>query len=281
MHPPASEKSTIEQTRKYTLILRVFVVFLLIAVAVVCGFIANSIITKLEREKGEQHYESVAETALTGARSIALRRHDANEAMASIMANAFPDAEQWPYVALNGYESTATMIARLHNSQFHAFLPVVLPDQVEQFNAFAKQVYKQRRVEPGAGVNTQAFGIWDFATYSSNITKVPVKIDENSTYFTPSFLGSHDPAQYAMFNAASSPYSGAAFHNMMACAADTKNRVKHCSASTDMIPLFNRNSDGPLAVFYSPVLLPNNTERIFGFLSTDFKFMKLLEDVGE
>jgi len=277
VHPPTPENRTLVQTRRYTLVLRVFIVVLLIAIAVVCGFVTHSIVATLEKEKGEQYYESTAETALSGALSISRRRHDANEAVASMMAYAFPDAEQWPFVALAGYGDTVSRIAQLHNTKWHSFLPIVYPEDIPSFNEFAQNVYSD--IGYGDfGFNSEGFGVWRLEEYETGSSKTAVD-PSNSDYFAPFFLGLHNPDEWALFDAASSKYSGGAFKTILAC-AEEGGPDRQCSATTEMIPILFDYAGGPLGIFYSPVFPVNNPEKVMGFLSTDFQFLELLANVG-
>lgn len=111
-----------------TLFLRLVFVASLATAAAICGFVAFRVIRKLEQEVGEQKYESVANSALTTAQEVSLRKIQGGNVMATILSYAFPNKEAWPFVALDGYEVIAGKVANMSASSSQVVAAIVLPE---------------------------------------------------------------------------------------------------------------------------------------------------------
>ncbi|CAB9496965.1 Sensor protein kinase WalK (Fragment) [Seminavis robusta] len=121
-------------------------------------------IRDLQLEIGRQTYESIATSALNSAKAITRRKIAAGDVVESIMSNAFPDANQWPMVALNGYYSTANEVANLasdvNTSMQIGLLVLVEPgEEAYAFEEHAKQYYKDQGYPEDAGTTAAGFGI--------------------------------------------------------------------------------------------------------------------------
>ena len=126
---PDATKADIEAIDSRTNFLRLSLVLSLLASAVICGVVAYRHTDRLEAKLGIQMYESIAATVLKEARSNTLRKAQGADAMASIMRNAFPDASQWPFIALDGYAETASKIAEVSSATAITLIPFVQPEQ--------------------------------------------------------------------------------------------------------------------------------------------------------
>jgi hypothetical protein len=143
-----------------TLTLRLLFVGSMLVAAAVFGGLAFKITKDQEQNTAQQTYKSIALSALEEAQAIAQRKIQGAESLATIWSFAFPQASQWPFVGMKGFSQVATNVALLSSSAGHGFMPIVRPDQVEEFEAHAKQLYQDYEYPETAGESEFGFGIY-------------------------------------------------------------------------------------------------------------------------
>ena len=126
----SSGSTAMEEAQRRTWYLRVVFVVSLLVAAAICGIVSYSVVSNLELSVGTQTYESVAASALKGAQAITHRKLQSSDAMASVLSNAFPNADQWPNVALSGYVDTANRVAKLSQTLSLVMITLLLAGQV-------------------------------------------------------------------------------------------------------------------------------------------------------
>ena len=107
--------------------------------AVVLGWTAHYHQSRSEKELAENQFQAIAERAAFSVRETTLRSQAANAAVATLYANSFPDAEEWPFVSIERYNAIAEPISRTAAGDTGIGLGVVAfmePDQVDDFNVF-------------------------------------------------------------------------------------------------------------------------------------------------
>jgi hypothetical protein len=127
--------------------LRLVFIASLVAAAAVCGAIAFNEVRGLEHEVGIQTFDSVAASALQGAKEATLRGVQVGELMASYFSFAFPNATMWPFVALDGYSVTASKAAKLSTATSLGLLMIVRPDEASLLQNFTRIKGTQRKLE--------------------------------------------------------------------------------------------------------------------------------------
>ena len=132
----------------------------LIVAAVVCGYVSYTVIHGLEDDVATQTYESVATSALVGAQAITARKVQGGHVMASILSYAFPSADQWPFIYLQGYSETSTEIAEFAASTSLALIMLVQPEQATEFETSAQETYNDNGYSDTAGRSEFGFGIY-------------------------------------------------------------------------------------------------------------------------
>ncbi len=111
------------------------------------------------------------------------RRRLAAVTMASIVAEKFPDATQWPFLSLPEFNVIATNLIQASSAIDLLLLPIVRRRDQLEFEDFA---YNYFQSTPQTSQNPNVFfgkGIWSFnqSVFSTNVT-----IDEyNETHFAP------------------------------------------------------------------------------------------------
>jgi len=151
-----------------TVVLRSLLIVSLLTAAGVCAAFSYLSLRNTEREVGIQTYESIAVSALTGARATTQRKIQGSDVMAAVLSYSVPDKASWPMIALDGYIPIASKVAALSSSTTQSLMVFVDPDDSEEWEAHTKQVYIDQGRPENAGVSDFGFGVW--------------KTDEESSY---------------------------------------------------------------------------------------------------
>jgi hypothetical protein len=99
-----------------TVMLRFLLTFSLLLATAVCTAVSFGVLKEAEEEVGRQTYESIAVSGLAGAQAIAKRKIQGSQVMATLLAQVFPDVEDWPLIAMEGYAPIAQRVADLTTS---------------------------------------------------------------------------------------------------------------------------------------------------------------------
>ena len=284
---PVVEKKKQEMCMSRTLFLRSVFVVSLVAAAAVCGFVAFRVIRNLEQEVGAQTYESVANSALTTAQEISLRKIQGGDIMATILSYAFPYKEAWPFVALDGYEVIAGKVANMSSSSSQIVAAVVTPEQREDFETFAQNIYTTHGYPETAGYSDFGFGIWtednetspydDGRVHDVNGTVSP-QSDRN--ILIPLYQHNLLTANSIMANLHSIPAQGHALARILDCAdehASLDSPSPACGFITDFTQLIRR--PGPACIIFKPIYPMNDQTVVVGFTGTSMYLDEVLVNV--
>ena len=140
----------------------VFVVFLLV-VAAVLSILAYYFLNESEQQLVEEQYYSMTARALEVTQSLAKNKlQHGTMVMSRMAAHAYPDADSWPFVFIEGYwDIVAQVIPTSCYTGIH-LAPLVLPEQAAEFETFA---YAKFAETFGANTTMGAYshfgkGIW-------------------------------------------------------------------------------------------------------------------------
>jgi hypothetical protein len=157
---PPTKKETSKFSVSRTVVLRVILISSLVTAAALCATVSYVSLRNTEQEVGRQTYESIAASALRGAKSTTQRKLQGSEVMATLVSFALPDSEMWPLITVDGYITIADNVAKLSSSGTQSLMVLVDPAQASEFEAHTQQVYMDQERPEGAGVNGFGFGIW-------------------------------------------------------------------------------------------------------------------------
>jgi hypothetical protein len=278
-----------EQMSKVYCLRVVFVVSLAVA-AIVCGATAYVVVRNLEIELAEQTYESIASSALKGAQAIARRKFQSCAILALRHEFAFPNASQWPNVALPGFVETGTQLSQLSNSFTFVMNVIVQPEEVPAFEAFARKAYQDEGYPSTAGYSDFGFGIWvvdektsPFPDKRVHDTSGNTTRDDAKHKILAPVLQISSAASFLalLYNPYPDPPRGTAIDSMLDCAAAaarTQPDVKpHCAVITDFLELIN--IPGPAAVLYQPIFPQNDATTVVGMTSASIHWSDVLTEI--
>ena len=146
------------------LILRLLLSVSLVTAVAVCATIAYIQLSKTELRVGKHTYDSIASSALLGAKAITLRKVQGSEVMATLLGHILPDSNLWPYnTNIEGYIPISEKVAKLSSSTTQSmmvFLKEPTPTDIQDFETFAQDSYQEQNRPIDAGVSDFGFGIW-------------------------------------------------------------------------------------------------------------------------
>ena len=162
---------------------RIVFVLTLFAVALVFGLLAFFMWRNEERKLAERQFESIVERALLSAKAFFLRRRQVVVSVASLAEELHPNASQgWPFVTIPGFPTVARNIMETSSPTGSlSFLPLVLPEQLTEFEDFAYDYYERDGYPNGTAIdNTPNFPIRPFGRGVSSASLYP----NGTFYFT-------------------------------------------------------------------------------------------------
>ena len=265
----------------------------LVTTAAVCATLSFVIISDLQLTVAEETYESIASRALQGAQSTTGLKLQGASMMSSIMSYAFPNADQWPFVALSGYTELNKQLAAMSLSAEHGLIHVVDPARtnVTEYEAFMQAYYRDNGFEDHVGYSDFGFGVWKNSANSTyEDGRVPDRTgdttgayESNYTVLTPIVEVAHKKSTNMMFNTHSDETRGTVLDSIFECVEDqvAQNATvvqPKCTVVTDMIKAL-LHLRGPAGVIYTPIYPKNDPRTVVGFTGTIIFFEQVLNDI--
>jgi hypothetical protein len=141
-------------------VLRAALLVSLMAAALICAGLAYKQLSDSEQEVAEKTYESIANSATLGAKTITERKLQGSEVMATLLSWSVPDVESWPMIDIAGYIPISNSVAKLTDSTTQSLMVFVQPDFIPLFETHTKAMYVKHGRPSTAGVSDFGFGIW-------------------------------------------------------------------------------------------------------------------------
>jgi hypothetical protein len=285
--------------KRYRLSHKIFVgrvIFLscLCATAALLWYLAHRFHTESEKDLAETHFESIAVRALDAAVGITLRKRMGTASMASIAAYQFPNAEAWPYVKIDGYEtissslietSSGREISTGREGRDMAFSPLVTPEQLSSFEEFAYDYYEERFPGGTAGLSPFGKGV---AANPPNTGKGDIRFRETdgSTYynspnkiFAPIFQHNLGAFRGLMVNLHFPENFGKVIDGMIACVTTNDEECGSIASISDVQIFRGLVGVGPGALIMQGIYPANNSTTLVGLIGSSIVWTEVLEDV--
>ena len=254
--------------------LRLGFVVCMLAAASICGTVAYFVIARLF----DRTFDSIATQALEGAQIIFSRRVRGARAVAKIHSLAFPNATQWPFVSLPNYSAITNEMSILsalnlrteEDPDGFGMNPFVRPDQVPEFEAFAKQTYAAEGYHAGAGVSKEfGFGIFRRLPNRTRYHDVTGAADfeRDHSFLAPLFtVTQYLTANYLLINMYGEPWTANPVDVMISCAQSEGVSPGDCGFVTDVHEA--PRDPGPAAVFGVPIVPSNDPSQVVGMITS-------------
>ena len=294
---PCCGKHNISITLNRTLVLRLVFLFSLLSAGGVCSLVSYFVITGLEKEVGERTYESVAESALTAAQAITLKKFQIAQAMAEVVSQANPDADMWPQAFLPGFVASANRIAQLSSPTSRlALMALVTPEQVPEFEAWA-----QTTAFPQSGYsNTTGWSDFGFGIYGIDASKsehednrfhdiTGESLTNKHRVMAPFIHHSSGNPSLPLRNVIFGPVRTRLIDAMIDCSLQAAENATSSEASSQVqeSPKCTGLSDftelivvqGPAAILFHPVYPANDPMTMTGIVGTSVNWQEVLTNV--
>lgn len=288
--PPATDQNSGTKTA-----FRAALLLSLVLAATMCSTLSFRLLRKSEREVGIQTYRSIADSALTNAKSATHRKLQGSVVMATVIGQMLPDAKDWPLISVPGYIPIASAVAESSGSNTQALMVFLSSEQATEYQEHIKQEYVEQGRPESAGFSKFGFGIWapdakDPPAYEDGRVS-----DINGTNH---WGGQHDGliasltfhnspgAKSLLYNVYSEADRGVHLDSMLECVNATVSQANfsissaseiQCSVITDMLELKVR--PGPAGLLFNPIFPANDPTVAVGFATTSIHWQHVLEFV--
>ena len=263
---------------------RVVFLFSLAAMAGAFGYLVHYLLTQGETVLSTEQFEAIAERALDTALEIASRQRLGLVTLASIAEQTFPNASTWPFVDFKGFEVVSNNIILTSSGpggQDLGFLPIVTPEELDEFNTFGASLYPDAPFDRVTGLDET------FTRY--NETDGTTYWDSPYRIFTPFLYHSRGPILH-LANLRSIQSRGVIIDDMIRCSEERTRQLESprlnastaydCSVVSDISDLSNRNPiEEPAAVVYHPMYPENDPATLVGILTSAIKWSDALVNI--
>ena len=163
----------------------------------------------------------------------------------SIAGSSGSTIDQWPFVTQTDYETVAKNIIDVSKGCFIAYGPLLTPEQVPAFEAFAQDYYQvSRKPEPwpnGTGVMVEdRVAVWSMdmeAGVAVHDASGATAWNSTREIIAPMYQHVVGPSSKLMFNMHASPLLGKTIEDMMTCAEETKELIlEHRQKYANFVP---------------------------------------------
>jgi hypothetical protein len=159
---------------------RILLIFVMITLLSLLGWLAYKLLSDQEEKLGMTQFESISQRALLQAKGSLVSRRWAGVTLAQMIGEMYPNVDQWPYIEWQGFETVVNGMLKTSQGEDMGFVPFVKPENLTEFEAFAKAVYKKMRFPSNTAVKDWGFGVW-----ARNKTGDTVQLYHDTTGWTP------------------------------------------------------------------------------------------------
>lgn len=272
---------------------RLLFIACLCAAAAAVGVISYHFLTESETDLAETQFESIADRALTEAYGSSRRKRLGALTMASVVSEMYPNAEDWPFVAIDGFERIVNNILKSSSGSDMAYIPLVTPEELPEWEDFAYYYYYNKRSPPHPnGTATSSFGrgVWGLDPNWSSVDNryhaqdgstpwgSPIKI------LTPIFQVNEGINPALMLNIRTDPVRGKPIDDLIECSRRPAEAGEledfKCGVITGMAQLpKSPPSRGPGAIIFQPIYPANNKTTLVGLLPTAVVWDEILDNI--
>lgn len=181
----------------------------------------HHLLSSAEKELMEQQFHVTARGALGKFQANFFRKTEAFEILQHMFERGYANAP-WPFVTMAGFPHVVSSIIKAVDGCAMAYMPVVAPDQLEEFENFAYDWYNQSGYPEGLAHSSFGKGIWGSNKKLNNTDKR--YHDTDNKYYTPVLQHSAGAYQkFLMMNFWTNPSKRASINATLQCIESRKN----------------------------------------------------------
>ena len=258
---------------------RIIFLVALVLVAALLGYAAYVLLSHSETSLATVQFKSIADRAMESALGITARKRLGTVSMASVASHANPNASDWPFVVIEGYEEMSTYLIETSSGREMGFCPLVVPENLAAFEDFAYNYYENARNPPfpnGTATSSFGKGVWGVNPKLETKDKRYHETDGSTSYgspnkiFTPILHHNEGPHKALMLNLHFQETRGKVIDYLIECAEarakkleQNSSSVVECISVTDMLILTSQEVEpGPGALIMQPIYPANDPEKV-------------------
>jgi hypothetical protein len=295
-HETSSKLACCGETKVWTS--RIIFTVGVVAAAAVLGYATNRLLMDSELTLAREQFEAIANRALDRAVEITLRRRLGTTTLASIAANAFPDAQMWPSVNLKGFKEISRTVIEISSGRSMGLLPIVTPKNIAAFEDYAYDVVFAGTYPNDAGISSFGRGVYALNPSLNNTDKRYHDTDGVTSWNSPNnittpFLAHSLGPSILMGNLHAFELFGRLIDAVIACSNERARAVsddpsgqasmpQECSVLSDVLVLTGETEDvksGPGAIIIEPVYPTNDNTVLTGVISSTIVWEEVLERI--
>jgi signal transduction histidine kinase/DNA-binding response OmpR family regulator len=248
--------------------LRISVVLSLAFTAVIVGYGSYYFINRSQYKLERENYSSVTNSLEISVTSGIERQRDALDIVGNTYSYLYPNASQWPYVAvsMDYYDQISSSVISTANLRTIAFAPIVTPEQIPQFEEFA---YAFLNESGHSELGISPFGEGIYAKYANGTRYHDVQgtLAHNRTVLVPILEIGDLPHNAAaiMFNLRSEEKRIDALDSGIDCVL-AGGSPRNCTTITGIVHLVQDLEFRPANLITRPITVPDSTMPV-GFTS--------------
>jgi len=258
-------------------------IIFLAALAVVAGVISYGgyrLLTDSEDRLAERQYLAIADRALDTAKELTLRKRLGAKSLATSVSYAFPDADAWPFVYMDGFDAVANSVIDTAAAGTMGFAPKVAPAQLPEFVDYVHRV----AFDDAAGHPIQPYQTWvtsfdgDLQRYNET-DGVPRGWNSTTSDIWPFSMHSYT-TDILLFNLHSLAMFGESIDEVQTCVAASRRRaantninatvlpqqldLSECAILSDIVGGVNADGSpkGPSSFIYQPIYPANDPDEV-------------------
>lgn len=269
-----------------------------LVLAAVFGVSVFFIFSTLENKLALEQFQSIAARATSYARRTTQSKRLGVMTMAEIIGNVHPNATNWPFVLVDGYDTFARRLVQTISGDGISFAPIIFPDQLKEFEKFAYDSYNNKlNYTNTTGVSSFGRGVWakdDFhdveaedQKYHEGIVHPKGETTYGSPYeiYTPILQHSDGPnAEGLMLNLHNERKRGETIDSIISCAASQNNiddneseeKISECGQMTDVVLL--TQEEKPAVLVMQPIFPSLDPSTMTGIVSSPLVWGDVLHD---
>lgn len=139
---------------------RILFVISLAGAAVVLGYLAHYYTQVAERAMAADQFHSLADRVLHSSHQTFGQKVQALRAMSTAIGQWNPRVEEWPFVAMPGYEELSQQLLETIAGDDMGFLPIVSTSDLEKWEDFAYRYYNETFPDNTIGISPFGRGVW-------------------------------------------------------------------------------------------------------------------------
>jgi len=265
-------------------------VFFLAIVALVLGLLTWLFIDRAEWKLVEEQYYSMTERALDVTQQLAKNKlQHGTMVMTQVAAFAWPNAESWPYVWIDGYWKIVENVVPTSCYTGIHLAPIVQPEQSEKFEEFAYGKFKEHFPNTTMGANSHfGEGIWvmdgSIETEDNRFHDTTGVSIHGSPFeiLTPKLQHALGDSPYVMMNVHGFRRQGEAMDAVINCTLNEREgsaENNNCQAVSKFNPPKMHSQVGPFGFIASPIFPANDPNTLVGFIFGAVFWSEVMEDM--